>query len=160
MKHFVILSIVLLSSICASAQELPNVSQYPAKVEQATVRDIDLASNPKAKEFETNLEDALASGVNFAGHFIFAQWGCGSGCVQVAIIDGKTGHVHFPSQLQGVTIGSGELQNSEPLEFKPDSDLLIPNGVPSDSADYGVWYYSWTGTEFKLIKYVKKSGHA
>src|ERR1035438_7409686 len=82
MKHFVILSIVLLSSICASAQDLPNVSQYPAKVEQATVRDIDLASNPKAKDFETNLEDALASGVNFAGHFIFAQWGCGSGCVQ------------------------------------------------------------------------------
>jgi hypothetical protein len=27
-------------------------------------------------------------------------------------------------------------------------------------ADYGAWYFSWTGTELKLIKHVKKSGHA
>src|ERR1017187_2859319 len=130
MKHFVILSIVLLSSICASAQELPNASQYPAKVEQATARHIDLASNPKAKEFETKLDDALASGVNFAGHFVVAQWGCDSGCIQMAIIDGKTGQVHFPGQLQGVTVGSGELQNSEPLESKPESRPTRPTAMP------------------------------
>jgi hypothetical protein len=160
MKRFVILSIVLLGSIGASAQSVPEAAQYPAKVEQATARHVDLASNPKAETFKTDLNDSLQSGVNFAGHFVVAQWGCGSGCVQVAIIDGRNGHVYFPSQLQGVTPGSGELENSELLAFKPESTLLILSGIPSDKTDYGVWYYSWTGTEFKLILYVRKSGHA
>jgi hypothetical protein len=37
-----------------------------------------------------------ASGPNFAGHYTLARWGCGAGCVTVAVIDMTTGAVQFP----------------------------------------------------------------
>src|SRR5262245_16415153 len=48
---------------------------------------LDLASNPIAKEFRTVLQQELAKGPNFAGHYRVAAWGCGSSCTMFAVID-------------------------------------------------------------------------
>lgn len=99
--------------------------------------------------------------MNFAGEYVVATWGCGSSCQQSAIIDGKTGNVVFPAQLEGSTGGNGELNENDPLEYRKNSRLLIINGYPgghdSGNGKYGIWYYEWTGKVLKLINYVKKS---
>lgn len=161
MKSLILFAIIALSSINVWGQKTPTFSAYPATVEPATARQINFASHPRARMFRTNLKEALASGVNFAGHFILATWGCGTSCGQSAFIDGKTGNVFFPPQLAGMTLGYGELsEKAEILEYKKDSTLLILYGIPAATKKYGVWYYEWTGKALKLIKFVAKKGVA
>jgi len=38
----------------------------------------------------------MKGGVNFAGHFIVANWGCGTGCSQFVIVDAINGIVYAP----------------------------------------------------------------
>ena len=138
----------------------PAFARYPASVERNVVQQPRLEG--KAANFKTilsqALRDAAASGPNFGGRFVVATWGCGSGCVRVAFIDGRTGAVHFPPQLEGATPGNGELNNREMLEYRADSNLLIVNGTPATDDRYGVWAYKWTGQTLEPISYtVKKS---
>jgi hypothetical protein len=161
MRSLILFSIIASCSASFFGQTAPDFSQYPAAVVKATARQVNFRSHPKAKTFRTNLKEGLSGGVNFAGHYVVATWGCGSGCQQSAIIDGRTGNVFFPAQLEDSTGGNGELNEKDPLEYKNNSRLLIINGHPgsNDSANgkYGVWYYEWTGRALKLIKFVKKS---
>ena len=48
----------------------------------------------EARRFRTMIREAAAKGPNFAGHFTVAEWGCGAGCVSVAIIDAATGSIY------------------------------------------------------------------
>src|SRR5690242_19062012 len=100
MKRVILLSVVVLwLGLSASAQRVPTFRQYPAKVERATARSIDFKNSPGASSFRTRLREALRGGVNFAGHYIVAGWGCGTGCISGAIIDGRTGRVYFPEVM-------------------------------------------------------------
>ena len=91
-------------------------------------------------------DDVKQNGVNFAGHFCFAYWGCGSPCMLSAVVDLKTGKIY-----NGLPSAIG-------YSFKKDSRLIIVN--PPDSTN---WYditvpyaipeeYEWTGNEFRRVK--------
>ncbi len=49
-----------------------------------------------ARRFRTVIREAMAGGVNFAGHYVLASWGCGTGCIQFAVVDAITGEVYAP----------------------------------------------------------------
>src|SRR5262244_2754969 len=92
----------LLTFQAYSQKSTPTFGQYPASVEKARVKSIDFKHNPDARTFRTRLGEALKEGVNFAGHYVVAGWGCGTGCVSGAIIDARTGSVFWPTELGGV----------------------------------------------------------
>ena len=79
--------------------------------------------------------------------------------------DGKTGDVYFPKELQGTSMGFGEIANKDDsVEFKKNSRLFIINGYISEgneqvSKKYGIWYFEWTGKSLKLTKFVAKKEH-
>jgi hypothetical protein len=165
MKHITILSIFILLSIDTFTQNTPTYTQFATTLEKKRAREVNWSSHPKASEFETNLKSALErKSINFAGKFILTQWGCGTACIQAALIDTQTGEVYFPEILQGVTQGYIEaFANHEILEFKNSSNLLIIYGkAGSDfkeaSKDYvqGISYFEWTGKDFSLIKFITK----
>lgn len=56
--------------------------------------------------FRTALREAAKHPPDFAGHYRFAIWGCGTRCVGGAIIDLATGTV-FPPPLSGEGTGEG-----------------------------------------------------
>jgi len=60
-------------------------------------------------------------GVNFAGHYTIVEWGCGSPCQQIAIVDRINGKIYF-SKLP-------EINNEIAYDFKcrPNSRMLILN---------------------------------
>src|SRR5215472_7599994 len=107
---------------------------------------------PQARKYRTMLRDSAKDGVNFAGHYIVGQWGCGGGCVQFAIIDAKTGNVYFPSFYVSVVAGPEEKMDEipEPLQFKPDSKLLIVTGARNEKGG-GVYYYKWDNNRLTLV---------
>ena len=107
---------------------------------------------PQARKYRTMLRDSVKDGVNFAGHYIVGQWGCGGGCVQFAIIDAKTGDVFFPGFYVSVVDGPEEKMDEipEPLQFKPDSKLLIVTGARNEKGG-GVYYYKWDNNRLTLV---------
>lgn len=108
---------------------------------------LDFSNYEFKKMFRTATKDDIKeNGVNFAGHFCFTYWGCGSPCKLSAVVDLKTGKVY-----NGLPAGLG-------YSFRKDSRLMVVN--PPDSTN---WYeitipyaipeeYEWDGTEFKRIK--------
>jgi hypothetical protein len=57
--------------------------------------EVDTRSTTTGRMFRTRLKEVYKQeGLNFAGHYCFVYWGCGSPCKQSAIIDLKTGKIY------------------------------------------------------------------
>jgi hypothetical protein len=50
---------------------------------------------PKARQFRTALRKSAAEGPNFNGHYRVATWGCGTTCMNWAVIDLIDGKIWF-----------------------------------------------------------------
>lgn len=151
-------------SVCAAqaqAKKLPTFSQYAVKAEKIKPAKVNI-NTPDTRAFRTRLREAAREGVNFAGRFVIAAWGCGTGCLNGVVIDGKTGKVYFPKSLSGFGLGYGDWTNNhEALEFKPNSKLLIINGFiggDDERQAEGKYYLLWTGTDFKRLAFRKQQG--
>src|SRR5260221_7219653 len=134
---FVVVFVSLLAvQSLAQKGKVPNFGQYPARVEKARARGIDFKRNPDARTFRTRLSEALAGGVNFAGHYVVAGWGCGTGCISGAIIDARTGNVFWPEQFGGIGVWYGKDNYAdEPVQYKKNSRMLVVLGVPGAKHD-------------------------
>jgi len=164
MKKTLLLFIsTLIVSVPVFAQRgVPTFAQYRVRVEKITPKPANLSSHKNARMYRTNLRNAVKEGINFGGHFILTNWGCGTNCNEGAIIDARTGRVFFPKELGGFSIGQGEWSyDLEVIDFKANSTLIAINGYSGgylnhDDPAEGIYYYQWTGTAFKKIGFVKK----
>jgi hypothetical protein len=166
MKLLIPIFFAFLFATTASAQadNIPRFESYPATVYKGRVAPVRI-STPLARTFRTRLREGSKDGVNFAGHYTVVEWGCGAGCLQVGIIDAKTGVVSFPKELAGFMVWFWGKEDYDALQFKPDSRLIILSGSPATEGDNegaktGLFYYEWTGSGLKLIKFVEKKREA
>jgi len=146
----------------------PAFTDYPATndLRGRPPATVDLASHPLAPRFRTRLREAVEKGPNFAGRFTIASWGCGSGCVQYAIVDGRNGRVFFPPEVRFVDmmrVAEPEHMSYEDVlrrYFRRDSALFIVvgrplAGQPLDGKEEGIFYYRWTGTALRLVRFLR-----
>lgn len=155
-----------LTAVLAAGQEARSVdfARYSARVEAHLAKNIDFPNSPEASTFRTRLRDALKDGVNFAGHFVLAGWGCGTGCTNGAVIDARNGRVYFPDELAGV--GGYDEPDGKTFTFQKNSRLLIIRGTPgpdredAPSRKQGTYYYEWLSNRFRLIKFVSDDENA
>ncbi len=107
-----------------------------------------------AREFRTQIQEAARKGPNLAGKFTIAQWGCGSGCIQMVVINEETGAVHpgpFKT-LAAKTAHTLEMYLAPLLQFRANSRLIIVSGCPEeDLSKCAEFYYEWTGAGFRLL---------
>jgi hypothetical protein len=152
-------------AVCSGfAQAKPKFAAFPATVERARVKAIDFKKNPDARTFRTRLSEALRRGVNFAGHYVVAGWGCGTGCISGAIIDARTGNVFWPEQFNamGVLYSDGEYAD-EPVAYRKNSRMLVISGIPGNAEDNapdkpsGIYYYEWKNNRLRQIRFVAKA---
>ena len=153
MKRSIWLCTIVLSlglSAFAQGSRVPAFNQYPARVERVRAKAINFRGNPDARRFKTVLTESLHDGINFAGHYIVATWGCGTACQIGAIIDARTGEVFWPKELAGIyTIFD------EPIRHRANSRLLIVSQVPATKADLREdIYYDWKNNRLRLIRSV------
>jgi len=129
-------------SAWAQSHGMPSFNDFLVD-DTASIRPVpvNLVANPSAQRMRTRLRQGAAEGPNFAGGFTVVSWGCGSPCVQFAIIAARTGRVHMYDQPW-----------VRPPLFRRDSRLLIedPTGFMTDSLGHPklasmVRYYEWTG---------------
>jgi len=105
-------------------------------------------------------------GPNFGGSLIVIQWGCGAPCIRMAIVDARSGDLHYPPiSLDGVGARSFDLplltihgfvpQNPE-VQFRLNSKLMIIKATPSRSGrgpSY-TFYFLWQGNRWSLLRKV------
>lgn len=150
----------LLISIAAQPAKRPAFSSFPTTVETAQAKSINFKNDPGARTMRTRLKEALAGGVNFAGHFVVAGWGCGTGCVSGAIIDARDGKVYWPLPLYALGVWyDGNEYVDKPVEYRKNSRLLIIRGSPGVKDNdrekpNGEYYYEWTGKDLKQVKFI------
>jgi hypothetical protein len=83
---------------------------------------LDFKSNPSAKMFKTIISNEYEKGANFAGHYSFVLWGCGSPCQSSLLVDHKTGKIY-----DGVSASLG-------YSFRKSSQLIITNPKNEDGS--------------------------
>jgi hypothetical protein len=110
--------------------------------------------------FRTILTGASKERANFAGHYRFEIWGCGTECNAGALIDLQTGDV-FPPPLAGKGSGweywiiSPSMFEASGIDFHANSRLMIlrcgyerdrrGNNIPD------VFYFVWDGQHFAEV---------
>ncbi len=107
----------------SGAVRLYRAEDFPAERYEGTIADADLSTATGAQKFKTVITEAVGRGINFAGRYVIAEWGCGTGCQDHAIVDVATGKI--------VQYG---LVSARGLEYAADSRLLIVN-IPKASAE-------------------------
>jgi hypothetical protein len=163
---FAVLCVCFLT-IPASAQgdAAPRFGDYTEAVFKGRAAALKLTT-PLARSYRTRLREGARRAVNFAGRYKLHTWSCGTGCLQMALIDAKTGNVFFPAELNGFIAcyyGSEPVESlEEALQFQKGSRLIVMSGYPmsergKDEPKKGLYYYEWTGTELKLVRFVEKS---
>ena len=81
---------------------------------------VNFESNPDAKLFRTTITNQVEEGVNFAGHYTVATWGCGTSCRGYAIVDVITGNI--------VNFEPGnEFEPVNDFAYSRDTNILVLN---------------------------------
>lgn len=151
----IVVVVFLLSAGVLSAQtHLPRFEDFPVSgISKRSPAPVKISSR-RARMFRTMLRANAERGVNFAGHYVAATWGCGSDCRSLAVIDARNGNVHFTGSL--LWIGGLPYQEGDRLQFRKDSKLLWAAGARNDKGS-GKYFYVWKNNRLKLIRAVEIS---
>jgi hypothetical protein len=149
--------------------DAPRFTDYPANVHAGPHADPDVQGDPRSKRYRTQLRNWARERPNFAGHYILATWGCGTGCTEIAVIDAVSGRVFHPA---GATTNSIEdvdadvLVDVNPgdrradfgaLQYRADSRLLVLTGKPDGRPENrGISYFIWQDERMKRIRFIPK----
>jgi len=114
-----------------------------------------------ARSYRTRIRAAAKKGPNFAGSYTIANWGCGTSCLQMAVIDERTGAVFngpflgldYDSSLGYADGSSTEDDKFDPLSYRLNSRLLVVRGCQDNiqARNCALSYYEWAGNKFRLI---------
>nr|WP_294859707.1 hypothetical protein [uncultured Fluviicola sp.] len=89
--------------------------------------------------------ECLTQGVNFAGHYTIVEWGCGSMCQNMCIVNRLTGKISFPN------ITDTHIDGYYGVRYQRNSRMLLTNsGLLEETpgyyyADWGIYpeIYEW-----------------
>ena len=155
---------VFLAAAIVQAQpaKLPSFEEFKAtEIFQGQAAQPRLTT-PFARKFRSVIREGAQKGPNFAGTFGIVQWGCGSSCVQMAIVNEQTGAV-YPGPFTVLDFAaphrfadksdSSQVDSFEPLVFRKDSRLLVVRGCPEENqGNCALFYYEWSGLKFRLLQ--------
>lgn len=111
--------------------------------------------------FRKGSEYIETAGPNFAGHYRVVNWGCGSGCLMMVIVDLKTGTI-YPPPMSAAPTGAERITIPNlgtgwgGFDFRVDSRLFVMKTCPWGSPDPNSPFYRGTrefcGTTYFTIE--------
>jgi hypothetical protein len=161
---FVAFSYAGSESSTGTPQSLPQFQDFPVtEVWRGPAAPV-LITTRSERMFRTRLSQAGKESPDFAGHYRFAGWGCGTVCGAGGIVDLQTGVV-YPPPLGGKGEGwerwidCAALFPGNGYEYRLDSRLMIVRcGWNYDSPGKNwpdIYYLLWEGTRFKELLHIK-----
>ena len=163
-----------------AAKPLPRFEDYPVKEAFNRAPHPPIFMTRDQRLFRTRIRDGVENGSgvwingewgrelnrpgpNFAGHYIVIVWGCGAGCIRMAMSDAKTGSVYNPPVSAGglalpMLMFPNSAGRAPDLEYRIDSRLMIIKATPHwerrDAASYAL-YFLWQGDNWLLLRRVR-----
>lgn len=150
-------------------KDAPRLKDYPAVPYAGANAAPDVRTDPRSRMYRTQLRGWATEKPNFAGHYILATWGCGTGCTQIAVIDALTGKVFHPPGVRTNSVVNVHHElladgDSSPrradfgaLQYSLDSRLLILIGTPEHRIENrGISYFVWENDALRRIRFVPK----
>jgi len=152
-----------------NAKDLPKFEQFPVKTVYGGKPHDPVLRTHLERMFRTSIREAVSEGVNFAGHYVIAVWGCGTGCIQFVVVDAVTGTIFDPpfhAVYFHYSVGAsrrwpdfdatGRWWCDEYEDWparKPKSRLLVVEGCVSDETDArcGRTYFEMTPAGLKQV---------
>ena len=119
--------------------------QYAATLYSGALAAPVIPSDPNARHWRTVIRrDCKAQGVNFAGHYTIAEWGCGAMCQILAVVDRIDGRVYFTG------IPFDTLDGHYGARYTPDSRMIVVNSeLAAWRPGYRVlWGEQWPSSSF------------
>ncbi|MBI4598787.1 hypothetical protein HY734_01165 [Candidatus Uhrbacteria bacterium] len=107
---------------------------------------VDWDTYPEARQFRTMIARDAKKGPNFAGHYTVAEWGCGTGCQNHAIVDARDGRIAAFGLLSAY--GVKERLDSSLLVVNPPENLPPPEDLPEGLVTQ---YYALSAYELNLV---------
>jgi hypothetical protein len=118
------------------------------------------AGNPFAAdpEYVAFIRENCKKGINFGGHYTAFERGCGAECLQLFIVDRKTGHIFT---------GIGMEEGHYGYRFETNSTLLIANYYLFQAGSVRYYhdfycqpeFYRWQKGRFKRLKKTLPESH-
>ena len=131
----------------------PRFSEYPsASYDAAVAPKVDFGGSELSEAERADVQQALASGPNFAGHVTAALTHCGPSCGRVVLIDWLTGAIQGlplqppPAEIQGLL----PCRADEALQFRRDSRLL--SVTRTRGAAVVTQYFVWNQKNSALVR--------
>lgn len=160
-------------------KRLPTFEDYPATEVFTSVPHSPVLVTPEQRMFRTRIREGVEKGwgvwtngewgkeqnrqgPNFAGHYIVIVWGCGTGCIQMAMSNAKTGAVYGPPVSDGglalpMLVFPNSAGRAADTEWRRDSRLMIIRATPHanrpDAVAYA-FYFLWEGERWTLLRRV------
>jgi hypothetical protein len=129
---------------------------HPAEsIYRGTNAAVNLQSHPEARTYRTRLREAAKEKPSFAGHYIVAEWGCGTCCQQIALIDAKTGTVYFAPFTS--SLGNQHRLDSRLMVVDPPKEIVAyyEGKAPPDPM-FRTQYYVWDETKHVFVEVPSK----
>jgi hypothetical protein len=179
------LLIPLFGTLCVvfvqgTAIPLPKFEDYPVNEVFDHTPHPPILTTPQQRHFRTRIREGVEKGwgvwinggwgkeqnrpgPNFAGHYIVIIWGCGSGCIEMAMSDAETGTVYNPPISEGgfvlpMLVFPNSAGGAAELQYRKDSQLMIIRATPHPSrrdAIPGAFYFLWQGNHWTLLRRVQ-----
>jgi hypothetical protein len=151
-------------SLADVSEPVPQFATFPAPVDAQRAPAPVVLSSAEARRYRTMLREGAAKGPNFAGHYTIVEWGCGSACVDWAIVDARSGRVFFFKMLRAVSGAhvdfgkSADTADDDLLRYRRDSKLLIILGAPNeDEKREGIGFYRWDHDRLDQLSFVPRA---
>lgn len=162
------------------AKRLPRFEDYPVREVFTRTPHPPILATPQQRMFRTRIREGVENGwgvwingqlakeqnrpgPNFAGHYIVIVWGCGSGCIEMAMSDAATGVVYDPPVSEGglalpMLVLPNSVARAADVEWRRDSRLMIVRATPhanlQDAVSY-TFYFLWQGEHWTLLRRVR-----
>jgi len=178
----VLLDVLLASVLARSAWAQAPSSRLP-RFEDYGINDIfkgtpaaPLIETPLDRMYRTRIRQGVTkgwgtfrdgkeqAGPNFAGHYFVIQWGCGTSCLMMVVVDALTGKIHhLPLAFgregnQKIGLPMFGLRPAE-VDFRVTSRLFTMNACPEHPnrahASCFSYYYLWQDNEWRLLRRVR-----
>jgi len=156
--------LVLFSALLAAATDMPRFEDYPASTDRhGPAAPVKLVTRSE-RMFQTLLTEAGKKPPDFAGHYKFDIWGCGSECAASAVVDLQSGDVYAPPLAKKVEgwghwISCVSMFEGTGFEYHVNSRLMITrcgSNFDKDGKNHpDVYYLLWDGAGFKELLHVR-----
>jgi hypothetical protein len=121
------IAFLLASALALAAQnQLPRFEDLPAPTDWKGPAAVPNITNRYERMFRTRVLQASREPANFAGHYRFEIWGCGSNCASGVVVDLATGQVIAPPLSKtGELLACPSSFEGSGVDVRLDSRLMV-----------------------------------